>query len=660
MNLRYILSTLLLLSVYVNCKCWHSNIIVNSYGHDIVVWDGIEGLKVVFGEVPRWSVQFPAFYNGTTSLTKADAWSSVAWSKNTKLSDVFPDSYQYINNSTSGLISSGYMSVGGTISGSGIVLMARYYNINSTNLGQQEIYMLGMNLRDNLLVDDSVCQGVIKYLSTNRYDIYDNWRFARYSIILFVSLCMGLIVYYSYPDRITMDRLFRSCFCIVSGILYSTLGIIFISNAGVNTDFQAIEYVYYIVISIEYFGSFVRYVFRKLLQDKTASFYHSSLTGGGNGLKALKNNTMESRIYVNNTLNGLVSKIPRSFTNSINLWVELLMVIPGIHIIIHDSLKIVPYNGYVLSVTISKFLVPILTTCAPAFIIFILSIIDYIRRDKKRKIGKYFGLSEDPLLYRIEFISCLVICLPSAIATFIIGNLDSIMPSYILTARWYHLSFHAICYITFDVTYLFIISGALSILMSLKFRHRSDNSDVQSTTTGIRAERKKTKREVVLSLMLKGELYSFISNFAMRTDNYIPLGIRDWIMDIDLSNSDADQAIKNLMSYYVGVHGIGKLITNILFPRGIVNCDSIVGYPDIAGLKEDIIEEMESNLFSRLIFDGIEDTDEYYEFETSNKALIEEEANKIKEMIEKDEVDIGFDDAISMSGDDMTGSANSV
>lgn len=663
--LVYILSLLSLLSVYVHGRCWHGNVIVNTYGHDIIVWDKGDGsMTVLFGEVPRWAIQYPIFYNTTSSLTKSDVWTSIAWNKNVRIGDVFPDSYQSIKNSTSSLMSSGYISTcyGCSVQGTGIALMPRNYNINSTNLGQQEIYMIGMNLRDTLLVDDYVCEGVIKYLSVNRYDIYDNWRLARYSLILFTSICIALIVYYTYSDRITLDRLFRSCFCIICSILYSVLGIIFINNTGVNTDFQAIEYVYYMIMSVVYFGSFIRYVFRKVLQDKTASFYHNSLTGGGRGLQALKSNSMETKININNILNGLVAKIPRSFTNSIILWAVVLLGSPGIHIIIHDSIKVVPYPNYVLSITIIKFLVPIITTCVPAILIFLLSILDYVRRDKNRKIGKYFSISEDPLLYRIEFISCLVLCLPSAIATFIIGNLDSVMPGYILTARWYHLTFHALCYIAFDITYLFIVSGTLSILMSLKAHYRIDDSDTRSTTTGAKEEKKRTQREIVLDLMLKDTTgyYGFISNFAMRTDNYIPLGIREWIMDIDIANnSDSDQAIKNLVSYYIDAHGIGKSLTSILYPRGIVNCDSIIGYPDLVGLKEDIIEEMESNLFSRLIFDGIADTDVYQEFEDNNKILINEQASKSKEVV-NNEQDIELGDAISLEEDDMACSTSSV
>lgn len=660
-----ILTTLTLLSFYAYGRCWHGNVVINSYGHDIMLWDKGDGsLRMVFGEVPRWTVQYPIFYNATSVLTKQDVWSSISWNKNVRIPDAFPDSFEYMKNATSGLMSSGYSALctsGCSISGTGIALMPRNYNVNSSNLGQQEIYLIGMNLRDNMLVDDSVCEGVIKYLSVNRYDIYNNWRYVRYSILLFTSLCIGLILYYAYPDRITMDRLFRSVFCIISGILYSVLGIIFISDVGVNTDFQSIEYVYYMCISIVYFGSFIRYVLRKVLQDKTASFYHNSLTGGGKGLQALKSNTMESKINTNNILNSLVSKIPRSFTNTIILWITILLASPGIHIIAHDTLKIIPYPNYVLSITIIKFLVPIITTCVPAIIIFLLSILDYYRRDKTRKIGKYFSMSEDPLLYRIEFISCLLVCLPSAVITFIIGNLDSIMPPYILTARWYHLTFHALCYIAFDVTYLFIISGALSILVSVKSHIIPDESDIKSTTTNAKEERRKTEIETVLSLMLESKdgYYGFVSNFAMRTDNYVPLGIREWIMDIDINSNDADQAIKNLVSYYINVFGISKSLSNVLYPRGLANPDSIIGYSDIAGLKEDIIDEMESNLFKRLIFDGITETDIYHEFRTNNRLLIKERTNKTQEVV-LSEHDIELEDVNSIDEHDMACSTESV
>lgn len=672
-SLITIFTTLTLLSIYTYGRCWHGNVVVSSYGHDIIVWDrGDGGLRVVFGEVPRWSVQYPIFYNKTSTLINDDVWSSIAWNKNIKLQDAFPSSFEIMKNlSSSGLMASGYSAIcsnGCSISGTGVALLPRLYNVNSSNLGQQEIYIIGMNLRDSMLVDDSVCEGVVKYLSVNRYDVYNNWRFARYSIILFISLLIGLITYYAYPDRISLDRLYRTCFCIISGLLYSVLGIIFISDVGVNTDFQSVEYVYYITISVIYFGSFIRYVSRKVLQDKTASFYHNSLTGGGKGLRALKSNTMETKIITNNILNSLVAKTPRSFTNSVILWIALLLASPGIHIIIHDTLKIVPYPNYVLSITIIKFLVPIITTCIPAIIIFILSMLDYYRRDKRRKMGKYFGISEDPLLYRIEFISCLVLCLPSAIITFVVGNLDGIMPPYILTARWYHLTFHAIFYIIFDVTYLFIISGTLSILMSIKAHYKlSDDLDVRSTTIGAREERRRMQSEVVLELMLnnKDGYYEYIANFAMKTDNYIPLGIREWIMDIDVANnSDADQGIKNLVSYYIDAYSIGKSINNVLYPRGIIQPDSIIGYSDIAGLKQDIIEEMESNLFARLIFDGITETDIYKEFELNNKIAIKEYAgngsgNKIVQIVIPDE-DIELEDPISIDEHDMACSTSSV
>jgi hypothetical protein len=284
-------------------------------------------------------------------------------------------------------------------------------------------------------------------------------------------------------------------------------------------------------------------------------------------------------------------------------------------------------------------MVPIITTCIPAILIFILSIIDYIRRDRNRKIGKYFGISEDPLLYRIEFISCL----PTAILTFIIGNLDAVMPSYILTNRWYHLTFHALFYIA----YLFIISGILSIMISLRNR-LIDKPDTMSTTIGPRSEKKKSIIEVVLDLILKDKNgpYGFVSNFAVRTNNYIPLGIRDRILNIQVGNVDSDQMIKNLVLYYVNVPGISKILNGVLYPRGLGNCDSIVGYSDILGLREDIVKSMESNLFGRLIFDGIENTDEYQEFELDN------EITKIR--MDK------LDDAISMSCEDMTGSVTSV
>lgn len=668
-SLISILTTLTLLSFYVYGKCWHGNVVINSYGHDIMVWYKEDSsLTVLFGEVPRWSVQYPVFYNNVSTLTRSDVWSSVTWNKNIKLSDALPGSFQYMKNVTIGLIPSAYSATcrsGCSIDGMGVALLPRNYNDNSTNLGQQEIYIIGMNLRDSMLKEDSVCDGVFKYLSVNRYDIYDNWRFARYSIILFVSLCIGIITYYVYPDRITSDRFFRSYFCVISGILYSTLGIIFISDVGVNTDFQAIEYVYYIVISVVYFGSFIRYVLRKTLQDKTASFYHNTLTGTDKGLQALKSNTLESKINTNNILNSLVAKIPRSFTNVMILWITILFALPGIHIIAHDTLRVIPYPNYVLSITIIKFLIPIVATCLPAIIIFLLSMLDYYRRDKTRKIGRYFSTSEDPLLYRIEFISCLTLCLPSALLTFIIGNLDGVMPAYILTARWYHLTFHALCYILFDVSYLFIISGTLSILISYlgkMNRTLQEDSDVRSTTTGAKEQKRRTKREIVLNLMLnsKDGYYGFVSNFAMKTDNYIPLGIRDWLNDIDVqSNNDSDQAIKNLISYYMNVHGVSKSFSNVLYPRGIVNLDSIIGYSDLQGLKQDLIDEMESNLFDRLIFDGITETDIYQEFETANRGLIKEQTVVIKEVVlSEHEIELG--DAISIGEDDMACSTNSV
>jgi len=648
MNILYSLVILCISLSVVSSTCWHGNVMMGGYNHDIAVSTSSNGtFSVVFGEVPRWLSQYIFLYSGTTSYTSNNVWTSYSWPSGLRMMDVFPS--LTMTNATVQLIGSGVQSYIPSTN-MGIALIPRA-SINSTTLISSllpDMYIFGINLRDELIVPDYVCSDVGKYLQVSRYTIYNNWRYARYSSIIALCLVVMIIMYYSYPNRITEDRLFRSCTCIILGILYGVLGIIFISSTSM--DFQSIEYVYYMFISVVYFGGFIRYLFRKILQDKTLGFYRNIITNGNIGLSALKDNMLEHKIYVNNNLNTLVSKIPRSFSNSIILWVGFILSMPGIEIISYDALNIVPYGNFVLSITIAKFIVPIATALLPSLLVFLWSIYDYVKRDRKRKLGNYFGLSEDPLLYRVEFLSCIILCLPTAVITFIVGNLDSVIPSYILTSRWYLLSFHALFYIAFDLSYLIVVSGAVSIVISkiVTMRHRPD--DLLSETTVSKVERKKVSRkELALKLMMEDkDMHEFLRNYATRTNNYIAFGLREWLKNINLSSSDADQTIKTLMGYYITSPLIGHCISNCIHPRGLGTYDEIVGYTDIPGFLLDLIDNIDSVLFKGLIVDGVEYTEEYQEYVKLNKIHIEkkDEKKELEEILDMDRM--------SGQGDDMS------
>jgi len=539
----------------------------------------------------------------------------------------------------------------------------------------------------------SDCDNFAAYLNSSRYIVYDNWRITRYAIDIFVAIIAALTIYYSSEQNVVQDRLFGTCIVIVASIIYGVAGLCFIA-AGI--EFQSVEYLFYMTVSVVYFSNFVRYAVRKMVQEKTFDFFSNTnaisnddttVGGAETSLKDLKKKTMASVIDKNDLLSSLVKNIPKEMINALVLWAIIILgIVPFIEILIFDVKQITPYANFMLSVTIGKFAGPITSTFTPATVVFALIIIGHIRnmhREKAaigdttsaafatttspdakhrnsitRHIISFFETFEDPLLYRAEFTVCVITCLPFAIFTFVIGNVDAVIPSYIFGRRIILLCFHGICYIIFDVTYIIMTSGLFAVVWQ-KILLRAVAQDDGTSTIGTAitmdarvARREMSNRKLTVKAVLEHAVgKDLIADYCKVTNNYNQYGLRKWLCDIRKSPDLNNRLVYFFKAYAVrGRSGMYDDFVTLAQSLRVIMGDtynfsefSKLSAEETSIVLENLIEIIETHMIKMLLFDGLTDTlrysyflDDYEDYITEYKMTYlaaKNEAAKVADVI---------------------------
>ena len=629
-------------------------------------------------------------------------------------------------------------------------------NWSSWNIGKiftngQEIVVFQI---DNMTMSDDICKSFETYLGSSRWDVYNNWRHARYAVLMFTCVIIAIIVYLNSHNRLLSDRLFSIWLSLFFGIVYSATGFYFVVA---SIEFQGIDYLYYMAIPVLYFANFVVYILKKIFEEMNASFFiraitttnGTSVTGQKINLRDLKANTLAQDIDRNNALDSLRRCIPRQFTNVIIVWVLVVLCSQFIEIVYYDVRRVEPYPNFGISVTVSKFVSPIAATLIPAIIVFALSIYNFAKKRRMMKalvdvevidanigttkehvftgadfeknrqsiklqtfdlgslrhdiakedintnsngiindthlhvpefatvisrettvgsividipkqdsngktrrktniIKDYFSSFEDPTLQRIAFAICLLVCLPSAISTFVIGNLDSLIPSYIYGRRIILLTFHGVLWIIFDVSFQLVVTGMVSMVWkrfsTKSTKNVSETSDTIVTDTN--KERKLSRREMTLKVLMSiDEPRSVIEHFCKVTNNYTFFGLLNWIEQIMSAKSEQNNKLGLFFRMYANKErgSIYEEYYNILRSHRLI--DTATGEFDTTAMEAmdpetvvDTLQELhnvtEKYLMTKIIFDGFFETSGYenclIDYYDEIKAYKD---NKIKEQI---------------------------
>lgn len=492
-----------------------------------------------------------------------------------------------------------------------------------------EYYIIANQINLDMPVDDSVCSGYIDYSSVSKWTVFANLRTTRYVILMLISIMMAIIIYYNYDKRVIQDRIFVSTIGISIGLLYTSLGFYFMS---IEIELQGVEFAYYTIMALIYFTNFIRYIVRKYLQERAVKFYAKLYTSGissSTSLASLKNDALDKLIYKNGRMNDLLTTVPRLFINCIIAWLIILILVPTVQIIYYDVSRTPIYKEHAIILGVVKFILSIISFVIPASIIFIINIAKFIKhRSEKlsRQLGRYFGTYDDPLLYRIEFVIAILLVLPIVVLTFIIGQLDPFVSTYILAPKIIHYTFHMIMYTLFDVTYMLLITGLFSLVHN-KYSSRvtlSEEMSVCASTIGDSIRQKKLiGKDIVLKFVIGHTTgRDIIRDFSMNTNNYMYYGIHTWMTNL-LGSADADQKLGYFFKiYYTSGNGIYKDYSNISNRYGIhnslgeymPNTLSKMTKDELTDVIMEILDTTEKYLFTYIKNDGLMDTEVFIDF----------------------------------------------
>lgn len=594
------------------------------------------------------------------------------------------------------------------------------WNVNKIFANGQEIVAFQIG---NMTMSDDICESFGVYLGSSRWDVYNNWRHARYAALMITCVIVTCIVYLNSNNKLLNDRLFSIGLSLFFGIMYSSAGFYFIM---VSMEFQGIEYLYYMAIPILYFASFVVYMLKKIFEEMNASFFIRAVKANDSidsnigtqkiNLRDLKANTLARDIDRNNALDNLRRCIPRQFTNVMIIWAIVILCSPFIEIIYFDARRIEPYTGFVTSVTIAKFISPVASSLSVAIIVFLWSIIEFGRKrrmtnqvnngngeptidvkneehvftgadfEKNRQsikltmadlsslnneiklsdnqlhvtefenvisrettvgsiiieipkadneatnkvvrktnvIKEYFSSFEDPTLRRIEFAICLMICLPAAVATFVIGNLDVVIPQYIYGRRIILLTFHGISWIIFDVSFQLVVTGMVSMMWHRLTKTKTSTAmdTTESIVTDTNKGRKLSRREMTLKVLMSiDEPRSVVEHFCKVTNNYTFFGLLNWLEQIMSAKSEQNNKLGLFFKMYASPER-GSVYDEYYREarrRGLLDTDLMIDTTLMEALDQEktmmILQDLhgitEKYLMTRIIFDGFFETTGY-------------------------------------------------
>lgn len=326
----------------------------------------------------------------------------------------------------------------------------------------------------------SECDYFESFVNLSRFEFYDNWRLVRYSIDLLLAIALLIALICLRKNKKIWDRMFSGTFGSLCTIAYAVVGIVLTALAK---QFQGFEYGYYTAMSIIHFSNFIRYTVQKIVQEHTVRTYDRIYD--------------ERKRIGNDNLVRLSSLVSREYINTIVIWITAIFVSPTIVICYFDLSGPEPFAGFGTMVTVLKFAMPVIGVFVPAAIVFF-----------------FVKGSLDLLGYRREFIIMMIVCLPLAILTFVIGLLDAVIDAHMLTKKIVLITFHAICYILFDICLIICVSGITCLEPGSK-NNKVFSDASESTGTDL----KPTRKQLLLKFIMDTDK-NMLSKFCRESGNY--------------------------------------------------------------------------------------------------------------------------------------------
>lgn len=498
--------------------------------------------------------------------------------------------------------------------------------------------------------DLASCDSFDYFVSISRWTVYDNLRYMRYGALMFIGIIALVVAYFYWYSIIMIERRFSLVVSMCLIMTYSATGFYF---AYYDLDFSGIEYAYYVSMAILYFSSFIRYVFKKYVQERSFKLYNKIYAGTNYKLEETS-----IRVRRNNRIEELLETIPSDYINSIILWIIVIIAAPTIQLLIPST----SYPAQLMVVSIVKFAFPVIAVLLPGLAVLVWSLVRFKRTEANisfyKVLVRFFGMYDDPLVYRTEFMLALLICLPLAIITFVIGNLDPLIPNYILFRRIIQLVFHAIIYTLFDISFALLLTGFYAVLIWLR-RTRNIDITFNETTSATSETRKLSTRDLILSYALSDpEGREIIAEFSKSTDNYPYYRTYKFMEDLSLKLTDS--TTPEMLNFFFKSMLKDTIYRMIATKHGLLDANgsldpSRVISKDIGLIISDIMESASDRLFTGITKQGILRVKEFYlycqEKEAEIKAYLLSKRQKLKE-INLEELDLNDEEALERQNSD--------
>lgn len=356
----------------------------------------------------------------------------------------------------------------------------------------------------------SECDYFESFINLSRFEFYDNWRLVRYSIDLLLAAALIIALICLRKDKKIWDRMFSGFFGSLCTIAYALTGIVLTALAK---QFQGFEYGYYTAMSVIHFSNFIRYTVQKIVQEHTVRTYDRIYD--------------ERRRIGNDNLVRLSQLVSREYVNVIIIWIAGVLVSPMIVFCYFDLSGPEPFIGFGTMVTVLKFAMPVIGVFVPAAIVFF-----------------FVKGSLDLLGYRREFIIMMIICLPLAILTFVVGLLDAVIDAHMLTKKIVLITVHAVCYILFDVCLIVCVSGITCLEPN-----RNGNKVFSDTSESTGSDLKPTRKQLLLKFIMDTDK-DMLSKFCRESGNYTYFSFLKHLTSIV-----RDTTFEEKVSTFLKIHG---------------------------------------------------------------------------------------------------------
>lgn len=467
----------------------------------------------------------------------------------------------------------------------------------------------------NSLAVSDVCDTYLSMMKLDRFIVYNYWRLARYILIILTTIIIACVIFGLRKSKTLSARRPISVIVLVSSMIYGIMGILYLYI--VPGDFQAFEYSYYTTLSIVYFGNFIWYMTNKIVQERTVRFYESMYKGSNDDtrksfdLTNLKNDSFSKEIKGIDHLMRLMSIIPDDLRYSMTIFIVAFFNIPFIHILYFSIIGAEPYPNFGLSISIVKFAWPIIGTLIPALVVFIWDI----------ATGKTSRI--DPLRYKREFFITVILCLPTAISTFVIGTSDSAIVSYAITKKVILLCFHGVSYIIFDILFIFCISGLISIIEIPKRNKGFEKMEVNTPTDN----NAKIKRKHIVLDFIRQHGQKVVEEYCESSGLYDYWGMLKFISSV---NPKKDSDIERKVLMFTTIFGNQESRKSIFVD--IWKIGNQKGMP-IDTLHDQLVSLIKKVLYDKMSSGGFFESEHFSNFVEDNEQLFSSELEKINTLV---------------------------